>query len=110
MSLADAVPPEAVFYGLVGATESRWIEQAEERLAPRAVLDRLREGFLPKNDGDPPKEAPNPARSAEPGTFQLHLGGGEATGLGVTALVWPRGSQKTGTSEKKPRQEAGHAG
>ncbi|MFW6012339.1 MAG: type III-B CRISPR module RAMP protein Cmr4 [bacterium] len=106
----EAVPPEAVFYGLVGATESRWIEQAEERLAPRAVLDRLREGFLPRDGGDPPKEVPNPAHSAERGTFQIHLGGGEATGLGVTALVWPRFSQQTGAAEKKPRQEAGHAG
>lgn len=73
----EAVPPEAVFYGFFGATDSRWPtsqESAEPALSRKEVLGKLR-GFWEKEGVDG-------------ASGYLHLGGDESTGLGVTRLVW----------------------
>lgn len=67
----EAVPPDAVFHGLVGAAESRWTPPEEPALAAGAVLDQLWKGYGP---------------GAGTG-WSVHLGGGESTGLGVTRVV-----------------------
>jgi CRISPR-associated protein Cmr4 len=72
----EAVPPEAVFYGFFGATDSRWTasqEGQEQQISRDKVLAKLR-GFWAREEG------------GESG--YLHLGGDESTGLGVTRLVW----------------------
>ena len=75
----EAVPPETVFHGLIGATAARWpLGEDEERPGRRQVLKGLRNLYL--GEGSQEKE---PAEE-----LLLHLGGGESTGLGVTRLVW----------------------
>ncbi|HEY2292148.1 MAG TPA: type III-B CRISPR module RAMP protein Cmr4 [Thermoanaerobaculia bacterium] len=77
----EAVPPEAYFYGFLGAADSRKPKSAEDGAAsPRnreAALRSLRK--LLTGDG-------------EKGTQGfLQLGGDEGTGLGVTRAVWTGG-------------------
>lgn len=91
----EAVPPETVFYGFLGATQSR---------RPKA------EG--PKTDGEDPAPAKPKistreealAALVEPfagagGRPYLQLGGDEGTGLGVTRLAWTDGIPAEGTAE-----------
>lgn len=96
----EAVPPEAVFFGFVGAAASRWTEvdraapdgdqgdgqssdeapaKAESRLTPQQVLARLKAALW--------------GASGTP--LVTHLGGDEATGLGVTALHWDAPAKET---------------
>jgi CRISPR-associated protein Cmr4 len=75
----EAVPPEAVFYGFLGATRSRRAPaEGERRLEPVEALGLL----LGPWGGEPGK----------PGHAFLQLGGDESTGLGVTRLAWAAGS------------------
>jgi CRISPR-associated protein Cmr4 len=73
----EAVPPEAIFYGFLGATDERLRQgddaQAEsgERLGHEKVLQKLAKILVPQGQ-----------------TGYLQLGGDEGTGLGVTRLAW----------------------
>jgi len=73
----EAVPPEAVFYGFLGASPSRWPEGEEEfpaAMKAQEVLAEVVEGVATTEE--------QAQRSV------LHLGGDESTGLGVTRLAW----------------------
>ena len=78
----EAVPPEAVFYGFLGASPSRWPEEeeAEEEEFPAAM--KAEEVLTEVIEGVATAEGKG-QRSV------LHLGGDESTGLGVTRLMWP---------------------
>lgn len=68
----EAVPPEAVFYGFLGATDARSAGEGAERPNRGQVLLHLRTlGGAMKGS-----------------TAYVHLGGDESTGLGVTRMVW----------------------
>ena len=78
----EAVPPEAVFYGFLGATGSRWpASEGTPKADAAAVLAEVRAGLGFTAD-----------RSA--GSF--HFGGGESTGLGLTRVVWTNGGNGHG--------------
>jgi CRISPR/Cas system CMR subunit Cmr4 (Cas7 group RAMP superfamily) len=86
----EAVPPEAIFYGFLGATDSRMPKSTQEGASPprsrETALRDLRE--LLTGDG-------------EKGTQGfLQLGGDEGTGLGVTRAVW--------TGDAPLAKEGGH--
>jgi CRISPR-associated protein Cmr4 len=78
----EAVPPEAVFYGFFGATDSRRPvpqEAPEPRLSREKVLETLRSFWTQEGGG---------------ASGYLHLGGDESTGLGVTRLAWAPGETR----------------
>jgi CRISPR-associated protein Cmr4 len=89
----EAVPPETVFYGFLGATDSR---------RPPAESAPDTEGAAPPVVRAGPRSAveilaclrslwEGAAGSSGPAAGTLHLGGDEGTGLGVTRLVWAQG-------------------
>ena len=112
----EAVPPEAVFFGFLGATDARWqaardgareddagadtegrAESAERegsgsspggRLGAQQVLERVRDAYFP--------------RQATTGLkpLHLHLGGHESTGLGVTRLAWIEAKAASGDGDE----------
>lgn len=95
----EAVPPDAVFHGLVGAAPQRWPadrngssgegeKTSGGQLSAAEVMKRLRQGYPP----------------GESGASALHLGGGESTGLGVTRLVG------LGSATKATKDGGGGAG
>lgn len=99
----EAVPPEAVFFGFLGATDPReplpelatggaGEEQAAEPEASLAPAESpATNGALPENRHQALArllEGPEGCWKTHPSV--LHLGGDEATGLGVTRLApWP---------------------
>jgi CRISPR-associated protein Cmr4 len=94
----EAVPPETVFYGFLGATDSR-------RPAADSAPDA--EGSASPDSPPAPAEPRSAAEvqaclrslwegaagSSGPAAGTLHLGGDEGTGLGVTRLVWAGGGE-----------------
>jgi CRISPR-associated protein Cmr4 len=69
----EALPPESVLCGFVGATRARKPGLKDEEATPKAMLGKLRAGL---------------GADASPAGEYLHLGGDEATGLGLTQVVW----------------------
>ncbi len=76
----EAVPPEAFFYGFLGATDSR--KPMEDGAAPPRSRETALQDLRKLLTGD-----------GEKGTQGfLQLGGDEGTGLGVTRAVWAGGA------------------
>jgi CRISPR/Cas system CMR subunit Cmr4 (Cas7 group RAMP superfamily) len=73
----EAVPPEAVFYGFLGATRPRR-PKAEKEEAEKAQVATREEALAALL-------APFSGAGGRP---YLQLGGDEGTGLGVTRLTW----------------------
>jgi CRISPR-associated protein Cmr4 len=105
----EAVPPEAIFYGFVGATRERHPDAKKATpagpLEPERVLRELRVGLTGNNDEgtgravDTEREAGNessvqqgpPARDrqvAESCEFHLVVGGEESVGMGMSRVLW----------------------
>jgi len=93
----EAVPPEAVFFGFMGATAARW--QAAEATASEPPGDREEAGGSGEETAGPDSVLGTlRARLTGDQTGAqavLHLGGDESVGLGVTRLIWV-GSETTG--------------
>lgn len=93
----EAVPPEAVFFGFMGATAARW--QAAEGTDLETPEDsEAADGDSGETTGpdDVLKTLRSQLTGAGTGTQAvLHLGGDESVGLGVTRLIWV-GSETTG--------------
>jgi CRISPR-associated protein Cmr4 len=97
----EAVPPEAVFYGFLGATGSRWptgdgLPAALDAEAVLAAVQEALAGGAAAESGAKTGQAARPAepaaQPADPPAGVFHFGGDESTGLGVTRLIWvPRG-------------------
>ena len=81
----EALPPETVLWGLLGATSDRRPQSQEKPQADQGrksagdALARLRKVLFRAHEGSAAEEA------------VLHLGGEESVGLGVTRLVWVDG-------------------
>ena len=89
----EAVPPESVFYGILGGTTSRRpTGEKEAPLTPRQVLEKL---HVLWGDG------------LAPAATHLHLGGDEGTGLGVTQLDWALTEEAPGVAAAVPPAEGG---
>jgi CRISPR-associated protein Cmr4 len=101
----EAVPPETVFYGFLGATDSR---RPLAESAPPAENAPTAESAPPAEAAAPTAAPAGPRSAAEvmaclrslwegeaggsgPAAGTLHLGGDEGTGMGVTRLVWTQG-------------------
>ena len=77
----EAVPPEAFFYGFLGATVSRMQGKDGDESSPRHSRETALQNLRQLLTGD-----------GETGTQGfLQLGGDEGTGLGVTRAVWSGG-------------------
>ncbi|MEW6364129.1 MAG: type III-B CRISPR module RAMP protein Cmr4 [Acidobacteriota bacterium] len=67
----ESVPPEAVFYSFLGATDERRV--GNDKLTKEDVLKKLRASLTGKDHGI---------------ATHVTLGGDESTGLGVTKMTW----------------------
>jgi CRISPR-associated protein Cmr4 len=92
----EAVPPEAIFYGFLGATEPRR-PQEEVEAENDAAAEAAEENKAPATSEQ--------VLAALQGLFNgpgactyLQLGGDEGTGLGVTRLSWADGASSSGDS------------
>ncbi|NLP09431.1 type III-B CRISPR module RAMP protein Cmr4 [bacterium] len=87
----ESVPPEAVFYGLIGATQERKEpEEGEKRLQAMKVLEKFKQTlFVHDEKKTSASQTPIAEQQiAKTSPAFLQFGGDEGTGLGVTKLTW----------------------